>query len=40
MLAKVEDLAARKPIGEVLFKTIEEKGAEAAVAQYRDLKTT
>lgn len=40
MLAKVQDLAARKPIGEVLFKTVQEKGADAAVAQYRDLKAT
>jgi D-alanyl-D-alanine-carboxypeptidase/D-alanyl-D-alanine-endopeptidase len=40
MLAKVEDLAGRKPIGEIMFKTIQEKGADAAVAQYRELKTT
>jgi len=40
MLAKVQDLAGRKPIGEIMFKTIQEKGADAAVAQYRELKTT
>jgi len=40
MLAKVKDLAGRKPIGEIMFKTIQEKGADAAVAQYRELKTT
>ncbi len=40
MLAKVEDLAGRKPIGEIMFKTIQEKGADAAVAQYHEFKTT
>jgi imidazolonepropionase-like amidohydrolase len=40
MLAKVQDLASRKPIGETMFKTVQEKGADAAVAQYRELKTT
>ena len=40
LLAKVEDLASRKPIGEIMFKTVQEKGADAAVAQYRELRTT
>lgn len=40
MLANEEALASRKPIGTVLFKTIQEKGVVAAVAQYRELKTT
>jgi cytosine/adenosine deaminase-related metal-dependent hydrolase len=38
MLAKVEALAARPLIGAVLFKTIQEKGIDAAVKQYRELK--
>ncbi len=38
MLAKVEVLANRKPIGEVLYKTILEKNIDAAVTQYYDLK--
>lgn len=40
MLAKIEALAGRKPIGAVLFQTIQEKGIDAAVKQYRDLKAT
>ncbi len=40
MLASVEALAARKPIGETMFKTIQQKDAEAAAAQYRELKST
>jgi hypothetical protein len=39
MLAQVEALAARPRIGNVLMKTIQEKGIAAAVAQYHDLKT-
>jgi|HubBroStandDraft_6_1064221.scaffolds.fasta_scaffold01780_15 hypothetical protein len=37
MLARVEALAARQLIGAVLFKTIQNKGIEAAIRQYRDL---
>ncbi len=40
MLAKVEAVANRKPIGEVLFKTIQEKGIDAALKQYRELKAS
>ncbi len=40
MLANVEAMAARPLIGTVLFKTIQNDGIEAAVKQYRDLKTT
>jgi cytosine/adenosine deaminase-related metal-dependent hydrolase len=40
MLAKVESLAARPLIGNVLFKTILERGIDAAVTQYRELKAT
>ena len=40
MLATVEKLAARPLIGMVLYKTIQEKGIEAAVAQYHELKST
>jgi len=40
MLADVETLAARQPIGEVLAKTIREKDAAAAVQQYHELKAT
>jgi tetratricopeptide (TPR) repeat protein len=40
MLAKIEALAGRKPIGSVLFQTIQEKGVDAAVKQYRELKAT
>jgi hypothetical protein len=40
MLAKVEALAGRKPIGSVLFKTIQEKDVDAAIKQYRELKAT
>ena len=39
MLAQVEVLAARPLIGNVLMKTIQEKGIAATVAQYHDLKT-
>ena len=38
MLATVEYLAARPLIGSVLLKTIQEKGVDAAVKQYRELK--
>lgn len=38
MLAKVEKLAARPLIGMVLYKTIQDKGIEAAVTQYHELK--
>jgi imidazolonepropionase-like amidohydrolase len=40
MLANVEAIANRQPIGELLFKTIQEKGIEEAVKQYRELKST
>ena len=40
MLAKVEILARRKGVSEVLIQTIQEKGVNAALAQYRDLKLT
>jgi len=39
MLAKVEAVANRKPIGDVLFKTIQEKDVDAAIKQYRELKS-
>jgi tetratricopeptide (TPR) repeat protein len=38
MLARVEAVANRTPIGDVLFKTIQEKGVDAAIKQYRELK--
>ncbi len=40
MLAKIETLARRQSVGEVLLKTIEEQNVEAAIKQYHDLKTT
>jgi len=40
MLAQVEALAGRKPVSEVLFRTIQEKNVDAAVKQYYELKTT
>lgn len=40
MLARAEALSARPLIGEVLFKTIQANGIEAAVKQYRELKAT
>jgi hypothetical protein len=40
MLTQVEARAGRKPIGSVLFQTIQEKGVDAAVKQYRELKAT
>jgi len=40
MLARIEALASRKRIGEVLEATIREKGVEAAIRQYRELKST
>ena len=40
MLAKIEALASRKSIGDVLEATIKEKGVEAAIRQYRELKST
>jgi len=39
MLAKIEALASRKSIGDVLAATIKEKGVEAAIRQYRELKS-
>ena len=39
MLAKVEAVANRKPIGDVLFKTIQEKDVDAAIKQYHELKS-
>ena len=40
MLAKIEVLASRKPVGDVLLQTIREQSVEAAIKQYHDLKTT
>ena len=40
MLENVATFAARKPIGDTLFQTIQQRGVEAAVAQYHKLKTT
>jgi tetratricopeptide (TPR) repeat protein len=40
MLAKIEVLASRKSIGDMLEATIKEKGVEAAIRQYRELKAT
>jgi tetratricopeptide (TPR) repeat protein len=40
MLARVEGQAARPLIGEVLFKTIQDKGIDAALKQYRDVRAT
>ncbi|HXM42700.1 MAG TPA: amidohydrolase family protein [Bryobacteraceae bacterium] len=39
MLAEVESAAARLPISDALFKTIQEKDVGAAVQQYRQLST-
>ena len=40
MLSNIEVLASRKPVGDVMFKTIQEQNVEAAIRQYYDLKTT
>jgi len=40
MLAKVEALASVKSITEALLETIREKGVDAAVEQYRELRST
>jgi len=40
MLGKVEALASRPSIAEVLLKTIQEQSVEAAIKQYYELKTT
>lgn len=40
MLAKIEVLASRKPVGDVLLKTIQEQNVEVAIKQYYDLKST
>jgi imidazolonepropionase-like amidohydrolase len=40
MLFNVEALANRKPIGDVLFDTIQQKGVHAAVEQYHQLAAT
>ena len=40
MLAHAEAFAGRKPIGDVLFSTIQQQGAEAAVKQYHELQAT
>jgi hypothetical protein len=40
MLANIETLAARKPISQTMLTTIQQKGVEAAVAQYHRLKAT
>jgi len=39
MLVTVEALSSRKPIGDILFETIREKDADAAVKQFRDLRS-
>lgn len=39
MLARIEALASRQSIADVLMKTIQEQGADAAIKQYHDLKT-
>lgn len=39
MLIKIEALASRKPVGDVLLKTIQEQNVDAAIKQYYDLKT-
>ena len=40
MLTNVAALANRKPIGDILFATIQKDGARAAVDQYHQLATT
>jgi tetratricopeptide (TPR) repeat protein len=40
MLAKIEALASRQSIADVLLKTIQEQNVEAAIAQYYTLKAT
>jgi hypothetical protein len=40
MLSNVEALAGRKPIGEVLLQTIQEKNIAAAVQQFHELKSS
>jgi tetratricopeptide (TPR) repeat protein len=40
MLAKVEVLASRKSIAEALLKTIQQQNVEAAIKQYREMKST
>jgi len=40
MLGKIEVLARRVPIAEILLKTIQEQNVEAAIHQYYDLKAT
>jgi Amidohydrolase family/Tetratricopeptide repeat len=40
MLARTAALAARTPIGDLLFATIQQKGVSAALEQYRELKAT
>jgi hypothetical protein len=40
MLREAEALAARKPIGELLSKTIAEKDVESAIKQYHELRST
>lgn len=40
MLAKIESLADRKSIGEVLEPTIKKEGVEAAIREYRQLEAT
>ncbi|HLW86667.1 MAG TPA: amidohydrolase family protein [Candidatus Sulfotelmatobacter sp.] len=40
MLAKMEALGSRKYIGDVFAATMKEKGVEAAIRQYRELKST
>jgi hypothetical protein len=40
MLSNLEVLASRKPVGDVMFKTIQEQNVEAAIKQYYALKTS
>lgn len=40
MLAKIEALASQKSIGDLLKPIIKEKGVEAAIRKYRELKST
>lgn len=40
MLAKAEALASTKSIADALLKTIQDKGADAAIQQYHELKTS
>ncbi len=39
MLAKVEALASSKAVSDILFETFAQKGADAAIQKYRELKS-